>query len=116
MKSELAITMLLASGCTSAMKSPYPIQEDPRIDVLEKRFIQMELELAELQGAFFGIDKNGKIVTSGPGIPGYGLDGSQKGIDALGEVRELRERVWPLYSQGADKNKDMIDCIGKVCQ
>jgi hypothetical protein len=39
---------------------------------------------------------------------------SADGSVALNEVRELRDRVWPLFSQGADANKQMIDKVAKL--
>lgn len=36
------------------------------------------------------------------------------GSDALAEVRELRERVYPLFAQGADANAALIEKVARV--
>lgn len=36
------------------------------------------------------------------------------GQNALAEVRELRERVYPLFAQGADANAALIEKVARV--
>lgn len=36
------------------------------------------------------------------------------GVLALTEVREVRERIWPVFSQGAEENLKLIQKVAKL--
>lgn len=107
MKYLTIFLLLTLSACAVAQAGPTPNAN--------QRIAALEAQIAEIQKIFFGVDASGKIVTSAPGIPGYALDGAQRGAEAKAAVDELRERVWPLFAQGADRNHAMINCYQKTC-
>jgi hypothetical protein len=85
MKFFLLSVALTAAACAAAQGAPSGA--DPRVAALESRVL-------DLERAMYGFKPDG---------------------GALAEVRELRDRVWPLMAQGQESNYKMIQCFEATC-
>lgn len=114
MKQFILILAFAAAACSTATAGTTP-QVASRLNALESKVAILEMQIAEIQKTYFGVLPSGKPLTSAPGMPGYALDNSVRGAEAKAECTEVRDRVWPLFSQGADLNSKMISCYTKTC-
>lgn len=114
MKKLILILAITATACSSAAAGTTPAVAS-RLNALESKVTILEMQIAEIQKTYFGVLPSGKPLTSAPAMPGYALDSAERGRQALDECRELRERVYPLFSQGAEGNSKMISCFAKTC-
>lgn len=106
---------ILALSCCAAVQAGPDQSNNQRMAALELEVASLRAQIIDIQKPFFGVQPDGTPITSVPGLPGYALDGSMKGLEAKEEVAELRERVQPLYAQGSAANLAMIQCVNQTC-
>jgi len=105
MKFFLLSVALTAAACAAAQGAPSGA--DPRVAALESRVL-------DLERAMYGFKPDGGA-QSPPGQVDATFLAAQDGRSALAEVRELRDRVWPLMAQGQESNYKMIQCFEATC-